>query len=264
MPLFGTPGTAPLPPEYLTSHRAWDEYMAQVWLSLLPFIALPRDAAVVEIAPGASAKIALALGRMNFCGDVYIVEPAPPVMARALENYRRHVPQARIRALEETLQEAQKALPHKAFWLANHPLDDMLLSAGASAAERAELFKWTAEDDQVFYPVSQRCWQRLAAEPPRLEAIKNAVCREWVDAIAAAAPAGVVISQYNSSALAQNNLADLNRAARDIAAMLAQHFNPRVRAPSALQPVLNQHLHYNNAHIGGEILNAANWLILGE
>src|ERR1700722_11357387 len=121
--LFGTDTGEKLPEVYLYSHKAWDGYMGHLWFTLLQFIGLSPGDTVVEIAPGASTKIAMALSELRFKGKLYIVDPATDVLIKTKKLYAELLPDATVIFIEKKLNDGLCDLPHSpACILSNHCL----------------------------------------------------------------------------------------------------------------------------------------------
>jgi hypothetical protein len=259
--MFGIDSQENLPPLFFHSHKAWDAFMAQIWARFFAHFKLATQAAVVEIGPGSSIKIGIALAETGFKGTVYLVDPFEEELARTAKLYRDLLPDAHIHVIAHSLAGALELLPkHLDFLVSNHPIDDMLLASGKGKKELLELFGWTAIEHEQMVPASERAWRVLSSDRDRLLRMKEAVYSEWHAALEMLRPDIAIISQYPSSTLNNNGMEGLNMHAADIFARIRAEYKEILE--TGLQPLLNASKHYNDRHIGTEVLNAKNWLAL--
>ncbi len=258
--MFGTDSKETLPQRFAQSHKAWDEYMAKIWKNLLHLVGCEADASVIEIGGGNSVKIGTALAQSGFKGSFHLVDPFEEALAEAQRLYCELLPDAQIHTHTTTLAQA-KALPQNALLLANHPLDDMILAAGAGPHDAAELFGWTAIEHEQTIPLSLQVWTGIEHHPDMLSGIKDVIFAEWRAAIDTLKPRALIVSQYPSSTLKNAGMNGLNRHALDILKALRGLYASALIPDEDVQGVLNRVKHYNDKHIGKEVLNAANWLV---
>jgi len=263
--LFGINTGEEIPEAYFYSHKAWDSYMGNLWGSLLRFMNIGIDEAVIEVAPGASVKIALALSAIGFRGRLYVVDRVQSVLLQVEQNYRQLLPYAKITFISKSLGQSLDELPRNpACVLSNHPLDDMILAAGAEIGQLNELFGWTCRDEESFSTLSKKIWDEIERSPQQLGKIKESVVNEWSDMLNVLHPRWCALSQYNSSVLQQSSMVTLNQHAAELLALLrARHAKPGVEHVQ-LQHLFNSHKNYNNIHIGREVLDAAHWLVFNN
>lgn len=265
MKLFGYSSGEEMPAAYIASYKAWDAYMGRVWHGFFRHAGLPCTGTVIEVAPGSSIKIGLALAQLGFKGTLYLVDPCAAALNKTCANYRDLLPEAAIIGLDAPLASCLGVLPEHAHALAaNHPLDDMILAAGTDIEARAGLFGWTAFDDERVMPLLRQSWRLLAESTARLRVAEDAVLDEWRVALRKIRPQTCVISQYASSALASHGMQALNVRAKMLIRTLRAEFSSTVLATAIIQKVLQGHKNYDNLHIGREVLAAENWLVLTQ
>lgn len=265
MHLHGKTSPEPLPEAYLTSNRAWDHYMGKVWASVLPLTNFRPDGTVVEVAPGASAKIAHALSPLSFRGTLCLVEADPQASVQILEAYKTLLPHASIKLLDGLLRDKVMGLPHNPdLVLSNHPIDDMLLVEACRDSGFDALFEWAKSDAIQHTNVTTQTWAKLSSNQSLLQIAKQSVTQDWKDLVTALAPKSLIISQYASSALTHQGLQNLNDVSKELLLYLKSFFSPLVTDDDPVQKQLDQNLNYNNAYIGLEVLNAKNWLVMTQ
>jgi hypothetical protein len=260
--MFGISTDEQISEELLTSYQAWDQYIAVIWASLLGHCQLSREAVVVEIAPGSSPKIAYALQKLDFAGEVYLVEPYEKALHLVTEKYRAILPHAVIYPLKHLLIESINKLPQFVDCvIAHHPLDDMIVGLGVAQDVFKQLFSWVCEDKLAVQAIFADSWQQLVQQPTKLCAILQEIIEQWLCIIRQVRPRLLMISQYPSLVLQTPTMESLNRCAQSLLQHLKEHLSLHLLADASLQALLNNNNNYNFALIANEVLNAKNWLI---
>lgn len=256
-----------MPGAFLTDHAAWDHFMGHIWYNLLEFLNFTKDARVIDVAPGTSVKLASALARFDFCGDLYVVDASAPALEVLKAKYAALLPKARCHWHCGLLADVVTALPNAPdYFLGNHILDDMLLGAADAAANEKEhrerdTFSWAAAYTHTPSAAVQESWQRLAHDEALQQDCIRTVAAEVTSVIAALQPRHVVLSQYPSATLADNGMAGLNAAASAALLALQKSFAPRAVPLHETAALLGGIRHFGNAHIGQNVLNPHNWLL---
>ena len=252
--MFGKKSDKSIPDEFITSHEAWEGYVASIWYDLLMHYGLTPEDTLIEIAPGSSSKIGLALERTSFEGVLYLVDPLSCALESVTDKYKRYLPKATIYSINATLEDALDLLPREPdFLLANHPLDDMLL-ATISDSVTPDLFICTSNRHRD---------HRLRLEGNPTIAISEVVSC-WQQALNKLLPKATILCQYPSLILRQNDIHSLNIYAEEIMESLKACYPTALEPSYMLQKLLNEHENYNDVHIGTEVLNAKNWMVLRE
>lgn len=261
--MFGINTNEPVPQEILNSYEGWDIYMGHLWYNLLYFCNLKKYDTVIEIAPGSSSKLAQALAKINFSGTLYVVEPHTKIVKVIKEAYKKWLPQAKVIILNELLEHSLSKLPCNAdFILSNHPLDDMLLSAGITAVELNELFDWAADMPSATFDSTIAAWTRLNNNPVQLAASKEHVFKTWETSLKLLKPKTVILSQYPSFMMESRGLSELNQWGWSLLQRLKMTYEEHIIPEQFVQTVLNGLKNYNDPHLGLGILNAQYWLVI--
>ena len=83
---------------------------------------------VVEFAPGFRYKIACGLKRIDFKGNLYIVDLNKMVLDYVYTKYKEILPEANIICIQSTLKDSINKLPADIdLFLSNHCIDDMMI-----------------------------------------------------------------------------------------------------------------------------------------
>lgn len=263
--MFGKHSSDPFPDEINHSHSAWNKYMGTVWEALLKKTsALTQNTipTIIEVAPGQSNKIAIALGQLKYRDKVIIIDPDPQSTQKSAQNYAQYCPNVEITTYTQSLESAAKHITKNSIGpcmiVSNHPLDDMILGNIAKEKNIRNLFDWSAKDGAQTPKSIHELWK--SAEEKINIYIRNAYM-EWLNAISEIKPHVVILSQYNSYTLNECGLNELNTAGKSILQQLKHYLSPNIIDKSDIQNALNTCLNYNHPHIGYEILNAENWMI---
>lgn len=260
--MFGQNTITPMP-DY-ANYDLWDGYMGQLWLGLLECAKIKPDATIIEVAPGATAKIPHALSQLNFHGKLYIIEPHPEVSQVIYDKSLKLLPNAEIILLKEGFNTVRINAPIDAI-LANHPFDDFIsayanLEQTQDAQKLNVLFQDIANESEQALALMKQTWQHLSQNPTTLASVKQHVKTDWQNFVAAHNPCTVILSQYASSYFDKNDLSILNTHAKDLFQSIA-HEAKNLKPNNELQKVLNQNENYQNTWIGQELLNADYWLL---
>ena len=217
---------------------------------------------MVEIAPGASLKIAYALKQLEFSGTVYLIEPHEQAIKIITEAYRQILPNAVIHPFQTTLIDSIGELPKKIHAaISHHPLDDMLMSRENDLALNEQLFSWVTQDKVEINALFEAHWQQLLNQPARLNTYKQQILDDWLLFINHVKPKNLLISQYPSLVLETGSLASLNQHAYQILQTIKNQLNNHLVADPIIQTLLNNNKNFNFHSIGHEVLHAKNWLI---
>lgn len=261
--MFGIDSNEKLPQEFFWSHKAWDAYMANLWYDLLNSLDFYGLHNVVEIGSGNSVKIGMALAKLDFKGSVFLVDPFQEALEEASKSYLNILPKAEIKAVAKTLADSLNFLPRESVCLvSNHCIDDMIMVAGQSEYSLTQLFEWTAIEHEQTIPLSKKVWADLEADPLKLSIIKNQVYRDCCSVIENLQPRLCIFGQYPSITLKNADMNNLNIHASEILQKLHTKFINKVVPESEIQKILNTNKHFNDLHIGNEVLNAGNWFVL--
>lgn len=263
MTLFGINTDEKLPDSYFHSHKAWDNYMAHLWYLFLFYIDVKPYDTIIEIGVGNSIKIGKALSKSHFIGNLFLVDPCQDLLKEAGRYYAQLLPNATIELIPLSFIDALPKLPkHAKCLLANHPLDDMLLAWNQTPVVCEQLFTWTAIAHEQTIPLSLEVFNLVAANPQQLQATQHEIAESWLKAWQYLMPNYCIMSQYPSLTLKNHGLDKLNHCATFILNCLQEKFHKLLEPAARIQLLLNANKNYNDAHIGGEVLNAKNWLVV--
>jgi hypothetical protein len=255
--MFGTADIDRMPEAFLTDPDAWDVFVGRVWHAVLSPCAIPAAGTVIEIGPGSSAKLAHALAAGGFRGAVHVVEANGGALAALREKYGALLPACRVTYHAKSLADALPDLPRQAdLVVGSHILDDFLLFA---AAGHTTLFDWASRYSNHVASATRDAWREACARPDGAAPLIGEQADTLAEAFTQLAPAHVVLSQYPSATLADNDLQALNDAAYTVLGRLREKLVNDYTFDDC-QPALSRLPHHYNRHIGEHLLNAQYWM----
>lgn len=243
-------------PDFIKNYDLWDKYMGNVWSHLMQYIHVGISSTVIDIAPGASAKIEYALKNIDFAGTLYIIEPQKKVAKVIYYKAKKILPLARIILLEQplhkiTIEEKVDAV------FSNHPFDDFI--SGKLITQTTDfniMFNDISKEELSAINVLKNAW---SATPEKIERAKKVVFDEFKNFIIKYRPQHFIINQYPSSYFKKNHLDIVNYNATDLFEKVKAVFLKENSIK--IQNILNLNENYSNEHIGDVILDAQNWIV---
>jgi hypothetical protein len=192
----------------------WNWHLGSVWAELLRN-SLPRNGSVVEIGPGFSDKIGLALAQLGFSGTLYVVEPTSAALRCTLARYAELLPSARLRSVPSPFQHAFRQLPVSLdALLLNHVLDDLFLCCGLSRAQSHRVFS-TMRPGRINANHTRGIWGAVLQEPQRVRFLRHRVATDLRTLVSRTNPRFLGICQYDSWTLKRCGLSRVNQLAAD-------------------------------------------------
>lgn len=269
--MFGLSTCETIPEACRTEQEAWDTLISGIWREILTLTPpLTRDSIVIEVGPGISTKAARALAGLGFTGQLFVVDAAAPVIQILQERYPTILPEASVNYLPMTLSDSLASLPTRPdLLIMSHLIDDMMMYEAyrhASSQEQEAIFGWFSNEsyEPAVTQVYKEAWTKLAAQSDALEKAKDAVFRGIVASIETLRPRATVISQYPSATLFTEETSSLNDHTKYVFMRLKEYFAQESMSQDRIQSQLNNFKNYNHHHIGYNLLNAANWLVIQE
>jgi len=261
--MFGHTTCETMPEAFLTDHQAWDNYISQVWVTVLSTCAFKRDGVVVEVGPGTSSKIGGALARLDFCGTLYVVDALQDVVNLLKPKYQALLPNATVKYIAEPIAMACDELPKNIdVLLSNHVFDDMIIAKACEGHKQSpEAVSWAVKYSHKPVDNLKQVWLELLGKPQVLKTCKQAVIDDFNLAIECLNPACFILSQYPSSTLYDSDLQSLNDHSVALLKKIATKYQSSLWPKHKIQKSLDQNKNYRNAHIGQHVLNAEYWVV---
>lgn len=196
------------------SNEAWVRSVGRMWARLLRRAGLDPEAAVAEIGPGFSAKVAFGLSDLGFRGTVILVEPNEEAGAWAAAEYRRLLPDAEIRVMSEPVPDAGAlAGQNTDFLVANHVIDDLLLDTYIEADERASIFGRMGPGSACSSTFVQ-AWHRMLATDTLSETLSEQVAANLSHYVELVRPRCLFLNDYPSWRHRQHGLEPISKVSR--------------------------------------------------
>jgi len=202
----------------------WQQHIGTVWASLLSNHSLNRLGTIVEIGPGFTDKIGRGLAKLQFRGNLYILEPNEMALEWVVQRYETLLPHATIVAVNSTTRNSCTVFPGGVeAILMNHVLDDMILYAGLLPAIQQSIFSQIRPGESCLSQV-KNTWQALLEDTKYLSEIKDEVLTDLCNLINHADARILGMSQYKSWFLLQNELEEADLIGNRLLCDIATHF----------------------------------------
>lgn len=173
----------------------FEEYMGLVYSKIIKSYDMDIKT-VVEFAPGFRYKIAYALKKINFKGTIYIIDSNKNVISFVKKKYKSILPESKIVTISKDLSEAIKIIPKKIdLFVANHSIDDMIISKYLDENKLKKAFDNTEESKQILID----CWNTLREEDNLLLDINTRVLNDFIKLFESIQFKLIVMSQYKSA-----------------------------------------------------------------
>lgn len=191
---------------------------------------LPKDAILVEIAPGFKTKIGRALADYGFRGILHIVEANSHAGAQVIQRYKKLLPHARVIIHTKPMREAVNDLPNKVdLIMANHVLDDMVLYESLPRETSDKFFALNSGSERI--NLTKKFWNNIPA--PVLSQAKNTTISNWMYVISHIKSRAVILSQYKSQTLQQHKIYQPDKIGEDLLGSLKKYYNIDTHEPFA-------------------------------
>lgn len=174
----------------------YEKYMGLVYYKIIKANGIKKIDNVVEFAPGFRCKIAYALKKLNFDGNIYIIDSNANALEFVYQKYRSILPKAKIILVNKDISESISLLPKKAtLFLANHCIDDMIISKYLNGKKLKKAFDNTDESKKILL----ECWNELREDSDNLLKIREHVYDDLINFFEKIDFDLIVMSQYKSA-----------------------------------------------------------------
>ncbi|MBE6159565.1 MAG: hypothetical protein E7157_00745 [Lactobacillales bacterium] len=173
----------------------FEDYMGLIYYKIINENKIKNINNVVEFAPGFRFKIAYALKRLNFTGTIYVIDSNKKVLEFVKEKYKIILPEAKIVLINKDLIDSIEFLPENIdLFLANHCIDDMIISKYLDGKKLEDAFNNTEKSKQILI----NCWNELKEEDNILFNIQENVYNDLKKFFEKINFRLIVMSQYKS------------------------------------------------------------------
>ena len=246
----------------------WEEKISNIWLSILKYKKLSNNSVVVEIGPGISAKIGIALSKLSFSGTLYVIDKCQHSLFLIEKKYRKILPNANLCFINQDIFHLKNEIVEKVdFLLASHVIDDMVIDYSIqqkNPEQRKNILQWCLKKSYSRKISNDflNHWYSLNSQD--LNHIQNYVMLSILDLFKIINPNQIILSQYPSATLAENGLNDINKITSLIVDDLKRTLQSCLINDQIAQDLLKNIDNYNNHHIRDNILNAENWILYSK
>ena len=174
----------------------WEWYIGELYTKLIKNCYKGELNTIVELAPGFKYKIANALKNVGFKGTLYVIDSNEEVLKYIYKKYSEILPNAKIVCLNKDLEESLDFLPKNIdLFLANHSIDDMIISEYLSKDQLREVF----DNEEASKAKLVDKWEELSKDFFALEKIKNIVFVKFLNFFNSVECKYIIMSQYSSN-----------------------------------------------------------------
>lgn len=173
----------------------FEEYMGLIYSRIINENKIKDVKTVIEFAPGFRYKIACGLRKIDFKGTIYVVDSNESVLKFVGEKYKEILPEVEVILINKDLVDSIDYLPKSVdLFLANHCIDDMIISKYLKGKKLEDAFNNTEKSKQILID----CWRKLKEEDNILLNIKEHVYNDLITFFEKVDFKLVVMSQYKS------------------------------------------------------------------
>ncbi len=179
--------------EYNEADDEWETYIGLLYYKVIESIDDYKNLkTIVELAPGFRYKIAYALQKINFDGNLYIVDNNEKVLEYIKQKYTQLLPNAKIFTICESFENCSSYLPDNIdLLLSNHCVDDMIMN---------EYLKTNNENKNLEYKeLFTKCWYALNLNKELTNKIIDKIYDNFKTFFDSKKTKYVVMAQYQSN-----------------------------------------------------------------
>jgi hypothetical protein len=222
----------------------WDRHLGLLWARILRQQEIRLDSRVVELGPGFSAKIGHGLAEVGFHGEIVLVEPNEDARRVAAGKYLRLLPQAHVRTRPRILGHISEPVQSRVdFLLANHMLDDLVLSTHLPFGDSDQLFT-EMRSGQDCSESFLRTWHRILGDPASVDRAISGVVDDLVRHLVAARPGCLVMNQYPSWRQGKSGLGAIHEIGLTTLHLLAWRLKRDLSRPVCLQQLGDRDMYW--------------------
>lgn len=246
--------------EGLYAESEWEDFIGEIYAEIIKKSNINDLNCVVEIAPGFKYKIANALKKLNYKGELYVIDPNKKAIEFLQEKYTEILPNARIYFLSKTLEEAIDYLPSNIDLLcANHCLDDMIINEYIK--NDIEIFN----DDNSEKIIEK--WKELADSKELLNNVNKKILECFKNIFEKIKIKKIILAQYRSNGYFDEN----SKMIYDLTKELFYKIKELISVDDNIQTLLSniqvnknyKYIHLNDKDLYNNIQNENNWIVGG-
>lgn len=153
----------------------YEKCIGNIYYEIINRFYKKKISTIVEFAPGFRSKIAYALEKINYDGDLYIIDSNKNVLEYVRSNYAKIIPKANIVTINLDLINSLDELPTNIdLFLSNHCIDDMIIGKFINKKNLQSLF----DNNENTYEILNNCWVELESNKLLLDDIINNVYKD--------------------------------------------------------------------------------------
>lgn len=243
----------------ITENINYEKCMGNIFYEIINSFSFKKINSIIEFAPGFRSKISYALEKMNYDGDLYVIDSNEKVLEFIKLKYSEIIPKANVITINLNLIDSLKQLPTNIdLFLSNHCIDDMIISKYIEMKDLRNLF----DNNENTYESLNKCWLQLDNNKKLLNKIINDVFLDLYNFLNKINFKLIIISNYKSWFYFNiNNIPEHN--ASKVFKLLKNKFKQYYN----VNRILNK-IDFNNDEeladtpsIKDNILNSSNWIV---
>lgn len=237
----------------------YEKCMGNIFYEIINHFFPYKISSIVEFAPGFRSKISYALEKINYDGDLYIIDSNEKVLDYVKSNYSKIIPKANIITINLDLIDSLKVLPKNVdLFLSNHCIDDMIIGKYIEMKNLQSLF----DNNSSTYEQLNNYWIELEKNQQLLDNITSNVYEDLLHLFNNVNFKLIVISNYKSwFYLKIKNIPEFY--ASKVFELLKCKFNSLYDIDEILNKIdFNNDEELNDSpSIDENILNSDNWIV---
>lgn len=237
----------------------YEKCMGNIFYEIINHFFSDKISSIVEFAPGFRSKISYALEKIDYDGDLYIIDSNEKVLDYVKSNYSKIIPKANIITINLDLIDSLNALPKNVdLFLSNHCIDDMIIGKYIEMNNLQNLF----DNNSNTYDQLNNCWIELENNQQLLDNLISNVYEDLLCLFNNVNFKLIVISNYKSYFyLKIKNIPEFY--ASKVFELLKSKFNSIYDINEVLNKIdfINDEVLNNAPSIDENILNSDNWIV---
>lgn len=237
----------------------YEKCMGNIFYEIINHFFPNKISSIVEFAPGFRSKIPYALEKIDYDGDLYIIDSNEKVLEYVKSTYSKIITKANIITINLDLVDSLTVLPRNIdLFLSNHCIDDMIIGKYIEMKNLQSLF----DNNSNTYESLNNCWLELNNNTQVLNNIINNVYEDLTKLFNTISFKMIVISNYKSWFYNKiNNIPELY--ASKVFKLLKANFNHIYDINDILKRIdfVNDEVLANAPSLEENILNSDNWIV---
>lgn len=173
----------------------YEKCMGNIFYEIINHFSFGKISSIVEFAPGFRSKVSYALEKINYDGDLYVIDSNEKVLDYVRSKYSKTIPKANIITINLDLVDSLKVLPKNIdLFLSNHCIDDMIIGKYIQTKNLMNVF----DNNSNTYELLNNIWLELDNNKQLLNQIIYNVFKDLMSLFNSVNFKLIIISNYKS------------------------------------------------------------------